>query len=251
MLTRYLAAAAAGTLVLSLASTAGAEDPGPINAGNTYKWGHIAQNYGWEHHTLYGHWAKSGTGRMQFRNGMLTLEPRVGKSYATTLKGKGHAWGRWEVRARERVYGSGEPYTMLTQLVPAHSAQRACGTRNIDFGVTTGLRSHVDLAIHHGTSKYVATKAIKIRDGHFHTYAVEVTKNRISWFIDAHVVTTEKRKIAPGVPLTVRFAMVPPKHGRAQNTWLQYDWLRYWTLQRPDAKSVAARPDAVESEPGC
>ncbi len=46
-------------------------------------------------------------------------------------------------------------------------------------------------------------------DDRWHTYAVELRRQRISWFVDAHLVRTETRPEAiSGVAMTVRFAMV-------------------------------------------
>ena len=77
----------------------------------------------------------------------------------------------------------------------------------------------------------------------WHTYAVEVTRERISWFIDAHVVYTENRDdLLSGVPLTVRFTM-EAKPDRTMNiSRMQMDWVRHWSLEAPNTLPVDAPP---------
>ena len=78
----------------------------------------------------------------------------------------------------------------------------------------------------------------------WHTYAVEVTRDRISWFVDAHVVHTERRpEIWSGVPLVPRFTM-EAKDGRTMNvSRMQMDWIRHWSLEAPNDLPVDAPPD--------
>ena len=75
----------------------------------------------------------------------------------------------------------------------------------------------------------------------WHTYAVEVTPRRISWFVDAHVVHSERRDAAlSGVPLTVRFTMQAVPDATMEPSRMQMDWLRYWSLDTPNTKSTKA-----------
>ena len=66
----------------------------------------------------------------------------------------------------------------------------------------------------------------------WHTFAVEVTPKRISWFVDSHVIRTERRPDAlSGRKFQVRFTMEAVKGKRMNKARMQMDWLRYWTLQ--------------------
>ena len=87
----------------------------------------------------------------------------------------------------------------------------------------------------------------------WHTFAVEVTRSHISWFVDAHVVSTERRSQAlSGVPSTVRFAMVGEPGKRMNVSRMQMDWLRYHTLRKPNRKSIAApAPTAGRTHAAC
>jgi hypothetical protein len=87
----------------------------------------------------------------------------------------------------------------------------------------------------------------------WHTFAVEVTPSHISWFVDAHVINTERRAEAlSGVPLTVRFAMVGEPGQRMNVSRMQMDWLRYHTLRKPNTRSIAApAPTAGRYDAAC
>src|SRR5262245_11099189 len=75
----------------------------------------------------------------------------------------------------------------------------------------------------------------------WHTYAVEVTPNRVSWFVDAAVIRTETRpKALSGAKFQVRFTMQAVKGKRMNRARMQMDWLRYWSLHAPDQRSTRA-----------
>ena len=48
------------------------------------------------------------------------------------------------------------------------------------------------------------------------------------------------RAALSGVPLTVRFSMAAQKGQRMNQGRMQMDWLRYFTLRKPNKKSVDA-----------
>ena len=87
-----------------------------------------------------------------------------------------------------------------------------------------------------------AHKGVNLGNDRWHTFAVEVRKKRISWFVDAHVISTENRPEAlSDVPYTVRFTMLAPNADKRMNrSRMQMDWLRYFTLRKPNSKSVKA-----------
>ena len=222
----------------------GSAIPGPIHAGNTFGWYPAA----WRQEfvgPLDSAWKKTGVGVVKTKNGMLTIGAS-GRSVAATLDTAGHDTGRWEIRWKAKQYGSGRaPYTVRTELIPAGDRPQYCGARNIAFESYTFGRRKAQFSIHNLPN--LAFKASRrptyagYSGDHWHTFAVEVTSNHISWFVDAHVVSTERRPEAiSGVPLTVRFSLkaVP---GQAMNAArMQMDWLRYWTLAKPNDRSIDA-----------
>ena len=74
----------------------------------------------------------------------------------------------------------------------------------------------------------------------WHTFAVEVTKTHISWFVDAHVMSTERR--SRRCPASRYGAVRDGRRARQADelSRMQMDWLRYHTLRKPNTKSIAA-----------
>ena len=125
-------------------------------------------------------------------------------------------------------------------------AQRRCGPE-ITFEDATLPKSRAGFSLQPGDgSVYSASTASRGESfggrEHWHTFAVEVTGRRISWFVDAHVIATQPRPATMAhVPLTVQLRMQsthPARKGGMAR--MQLDWLRYWSLRKPDSKSVAA-----------
>ena len=247
-----LASVLSPVLVSSTASADhGGAEPGPVHAGKTYGWWHEGIVWREEFEAPYSgptgpQWQASGPGEVVHQNGMLTLNTTTQGSLSATLGFEGAEVGRWETRLRSRQYGrGGARFRVMTELVPAGGHDQRCGAQNI------ALQSY-----RIGTSKAnlyaralpdVAWKGAKAgmdlgRD-RWHTYAVEVTRDRISWFVDAHVVHTERRpEIWSGVPLVPRFTM-QAKDGRAMNvSRMQMDWIRHWSLAAPNDLPVDAPP---------
>jgi hypothetical protein len=231
------------------ADHAGAE-PGPIHAGNTYGWWNRGIVWREEFETPYTgpmgpQWQASGPGQVWHQNGMLTLNATSQGSVSATLAGPGAEVGRWETRLRSRQYGRGNArYRVLAELVPAAGADENCGGRNIAMtSYTPNGKASTVYARTLPNKAYNATNPPSLRSDLWHTYAVEVTRERISWFIDAHVVFTENRNdLLSGVPLTVRFTM-EAKPDRVMNiSRMQMDWVRHWSLEAPNLQPVDAPP---------
>ena len=232
------------------ADHAGAE-PGPIHTATTYGWWNRGVAWREEFEAPYtgqmgAQWQPSGPGQVWHQNGMLTLNATSRGSLSATLAGPGAEVGRWETRLRSRQYGRGNGrYRVLAELVPAAGADQSCGGRNISLvsytpngnAANVYARTLPDIA-HQG-----AKPDMDLGRDRWHTYAVEVTRERVSWFIDAHVVFTENRAdLVSGVPLTVRFTM-EAKPDRAMNiSRMQMDWVRHWTLEAPNTLPVDAPP---------
>jgi hypothetical protein len=239
------AAAAAGLVALPLlASPASAEPiPGPIHAGNTFGWYPAATRHEFIG-PLGGEWQTHGNVRTQ--NGMLTLLSGTKGNVTATLGGDGHARGRWEMRWRGRQYGHAHTaYRLQTALIPASKRARHCGAQDIVFEDQKAGQNKARLAINtlpdRSFTTTVRPRGQSFGGDHWHTFGVEVTRKRISWFVDAHVVATETRPAAlSGVPLTVQFRLESVKGERMDPARMQMDWLRYWTLAKPDDKSTKA-----------
>jgi len=93
---------------------------------------------------------------------------------------------------------------------------------------------------------YTTSKALALTDNEFHTYAVEVTPDHISWFVDTRVIMTERRSSArTGAKYTVRFRLAGSSGTKMNKGRMQMDWVRYYTLDRPNAKSIEAPQAAL------
>jgi hypothetical protein len=240
-----MAALAAGLLA---APSGHAEEPGAIHAGNTFGWYPYAQHWEFERwgapKPLTSDWQTRG--RATERGGQLTLSARRGHSTVVTLRGAGHRTGRWELRWHGYGLGAGPfHYRATSSLVPAANAARHCGPQ-VTFEDVSLPHSQASFTLRPGSgSEYTASTASRgepfVGRERWHTFAVEVTHRRISWFVDAHVVATETRPAAMvDAPLTVQLRLAPTAQSGAGVARMQLDWLRYWTLRKPDAKSTAA-----------
>jgi hypothetical protein len=247
---RAVALSGAGVLALTLVpTTSHAQEPGPVHAGNTYGWYHDGV---WRQEfkgAKPAYWHKQGRGSVRTQHGMLTLNTTRRGSVSATLAKPGHATGRWEIRLRSKRFESGHAnYRVVSELVPAGGRDQHCGGQDVSLeGYRIGSdRAHFAIRTLPDNA-FTAVKGRNLGNDRWHTWAVEVTRSHISWFVDAHVVRTERRKAAlSGVPLTVRFAMeaVP---GRTMNSSrMQMDWMRYWPARSPSKKSIAA-PQTTQS----
>ena len=79
-----------------------------------------------------------------------------------------------------------------------------------------------------------------LRNDRWHTYAVEVTPDHISWFVDAHVINTERRAEAlDPVTRQLKFEL-RARDGRVHPARMQMDWMRYWGPRARNEKSIKA-----------
>jgi hypothetical protein len=252
-----VAVAAVGLIAVPLlgAPASAMPVPGPIHAGNTYGWYPVANRYEFVG-PLGPDWKTHGDVGTQ--NGMLTLLSGRHGNVSATLRGSGHDRGRWEIRWRGEQYGGGHTaYRLQTALVPVAAADRHCGAQDVTFEDQRAGHNRARFSIHalpdvsHQTT--VRPRGQSFTRDHWHTFAVEVTPKRISWFVDARVVATETRPAAlSGVPLTVRFRLAATKGATMNRARMQMDWLRYWTLRKPDSRSTAApHPHTVVNRSAC
>lgn len=213
----------------------------PTNAAKVFKWGLSA----WEDEfikPLSKQWRTSHRKLVRNQHGMLTLDTtrRSGTVWAT-VPGHGRRYGRWEARVRSEQNGrGGKGYRVMWELIPA--GPYACGAKNLEISSYRFGDSRAKMRIRtpKGAS-FSASKRRNLRDNVWHTYAVEVTRKRISWFVDTKVIRTERRAAArTGTKFQMRFRMAAVRGKRMNPARMQMDWVRYYTLERPNAKSVDA-----------
>jgi hypothetical protein len=230
--------------------------PGPIHAGNTFGWyGHGGLVWREEFVTPLHLWHMDGPGIVRIQHGMLTLNTADKGTVSATLDRKGRAYGRWETRMRSRVYGHGHAqYRVTAELVPVTRAGEGCGEQNIGFTKYKPLSHEVNFYIRSRPAHlYQAHERRGLGQDQWHTFAVEVTHQRISWFVDSHVVATERKPAAlSGRKFHVRFTMEAQKGKVMNRARMQMDWLRYWTLAAPNKRSTKApAPQATTYSLAC
>ena len=219
-----------------------ANPPGPTHAGNTFGWYPAA----WRDEfrgPLKRVWQKRGKGDVRTINGMLTLTSARTGNLRATLGMAGRDRGRWEIRMKARQWSSAYAnYTVRTELIPAGTRKQYCGARNIALESYTMAHPRVKFYTNNLPNlAFRAARGIRFGGDRWHTFAVEVTPKRISWFVDAHVIATERRPEAlSGVPLTLRISLDDVAGKRMNRTRVQLDWARYWTLAKPNDRSVRA-----------
>lgn len=226
----------------ALAHHAGAA-PGPVNAQSTFKWGRPQFQDEFEYARRARHWDVRGRGNVRNQFGQLTLNTARKGSTSATLDRRGHATGRWEIRLRSHRYETAHTnYKVLTELIPAGDRDQHCGARNIGLERYQFGHRRANFYIRNRPGhQFTARKVLNLSNDRWHTFGVEVTKHRISWFVDAHVIRSERRGASrSGVPLTVRFTMQGKPGARMNRSRMQMDWLRYFDLHRPNRKSTKA-----------
>ena len=249
-LRRLLALSAAVVLALTLAPAATASAmpvrmdhvalPGPINAQTTFGWGKPL----WQDDFVgprKGLWRVKGPGAVKNQVGMLTLNTATRRSVSATLTGHAYRTGRWEIRLRSRRYATAfEDYRVVTELIPAGERKQHCGARNVSLETYRLGRNKARFYLRNRPDiQFTAKRRLGLGADRWHTFAVEVTNKRISWIVDTHVVASERRAAARSEALfTVRFKMKAVPGARMNPSRMQMDWLRYYTLQKPNSRPM-------------
>ena len=217
----------------------------PTNAASVFKWGTIAWRQEFETGTLDPTWVTNGQGLIGQQNGMLTIQ-------APADSGTVEVWpddtaaaatnGRWEARIRAYERSStGEQYRFTWELVPV-SGDDSCGADRIVLGSyvpgATRVRGFVNTLPAHS---FTYSRARDLRSRAWHTYGVEVAPDHISWFVDTKVMRTETRPAAlAGVAYRPQLVMEAVPGSTMRPSWFQADWVRYYTLKRPNALPIDA-----------
>ncbi|MBO0845661.1 MAG: family 16 glycosylhydrolase [Nocardioides sp.] len=216
----------------------------PTNAAKVFRWGNEAWDQEFETGSLVRNWKSNHPRRVGQQQGMLTLDATRHRGTIRTWPGNQAArYGRWEARVRAREFNTrGRHYLYTWELVPAGGNAR-CGRNRIILGSyrpgDRRARGTVNTLPDHS---FTFSRRRDLRSRAWHTYAIEITRHRISWFVDTRVVRTERRSAAlSGVKYRPEFVMKAVRGARMRRSYMQMDWVRYYTLRRPDARSIAAR----------
>ncbi|HYG92927.1 MAG TPA: family 16 glycosylhydrolase [Nocardioides sp.] len=189
----------------------------------------------------HGSWTEStdGSGRAVKWGGGLQIEssgqrrgdPGDHGTASLTLHDQPETYGRWETRHRsDAIESSDQPYRDLIQLVPAGGGcDHTITIADLDPNGET-----VTIAVNAGGQSWKRTfKGYEQGRDFPRNYGVEVTKKKISWFIDGKVVGTLTDKAAiPKDPMTVRLSLAGEGSTERNHTTLLFDWVRGWDLAK-------------------
>jgi len=201
----------------------------------------------WKSQWKVNHWDS-----LLWRYGMLVVVGRADGGEVTMTRAGGAQYGRWESKmvikfARK---STSNKYRALFELVPVTSSQYHCGAQTITYAdhITGTQRASLKIntlpkhSYQHSVS--LSTKTMN----HYHTFAVEVAKTHIAWFVDDRVVMYEKRKAAlrhPRLTLRIRFLGEPGQKFPVpadETPALQFDWNRFFDLHRRNKHPVNRAP---------
>jgi hypothetical protein len=165
-----------------------------------------------------------------------------GSAVTARLTGHPHRYGRWEVRLFTHQIKTFSAYRYLVELVPANTAAYHCGAQNITVANYVQGAKRTTMSIRTLPNRqFTFSKRPNLGPWDWNTYAVEITKSHISWFVDDHVVMTERRPAAlSGVAYTLRLQLVGNGHKDSTPPKMQLDWTRHFSLARPNSESIRA-----------
>ncbi len=214
----------------------------PTNAGKVFRWGREKWRDEFETGAFPSHWTATNRKRIGMQSGMLTL--KVGaktNKLVSWPQGKAARYGRWETRMRAVELGkTGQQFQFNWELGPANGSMCE-GNKIVMAAYTPGDRLVRGTVRTKPNNAFNFTKPLDLRSRAWHTYAIEVTRDHISWFVDTKVIRTERRsKALAGVKYRPQFVITGVKGKKMRQSWLQMDWVRHYTLERANAKSIKA-----------
>jgi hypothetical protein len=229
----------------------------PTNAAAVFKWGTIDWRQEFETGTLGSNWKTNGVGAIGQQHGMLTIQAGSSPDTVQVWPDDSAATartGRWEgrIRAYERS-SSGTQYRFVWELVPT-SGDDSCGTNRVVLASWVPGAQRARGSVNTLPSySFTFARQRDLRSRAWHTYAVEVTADHISWFVDTKVMRTERRPEAlAGVTYRPELVMQAVPDATMRPSWFQADWVRYYSMKRPNAKSIdAPEMDQTTSTPTC
>jgi hypothetical protein len=233
---------------------------GAPQAGQRLKWGPSLWDFAWEQGEALtakpyrgqrrtGRWIdrSSGSGRVAPYNGGMALSTHLSGfpgrgdrgTTSATLSGNAMTYGRWEFRRRIDVFeNSGRNYRVKIALVPARARDARCGSINVGSVAFNSRKASLGLSSARAGRSWSGTRRIpRLGDG-AHSFAVEVTRSHVTWFLNGRsLATVRSRKAAPGVPLTPKLSLVGRGNQEMRRTRVLYDWQRGWRLNKQARKA--------------
>lgn len=147
------------------------------------------------------------------------------------------AFGRWEVRMRVDEQGVGSAYHPVVALIPA-GVPYAGGAGDLDFAESDAGSGRAYVFVHYPPNKQdYASVPVDLAD--WHTYAIEVAPDHVSWFVDGAVAMTDTNPAAiTGVDWTTNIQLDAYHPSGLAPSNLQVDYLRFYPLPSSGVPTV-------------
>ncbi|MEZ5094592.1 hypothetical protein [Nocardioides sp.] len=215
----------------------------PRNAGKVFRWGHEKWRYEFETGAFPRKvWKSTHPKQIGQQHGMLTIFANKGQRKVRTWGTmKAAKYGRWEARMRAvELAKTGKHFRFIWRLAPVNGTR--CNSKVITLASFRPGDKRVRGAVRTRPShSFSYAQGRDLRSRAWHAFAVEVTPTHISWFVDTRVVHTERRPAAlAGYKLRPEFIIKGKKGETMRRSMLQMDWVRHYTLERKNAKSIKA-----------
>lgn len=152
-------------------------------------------------------------------------------------------YGRWETRVRAFETGPGNNrYHPVLALIPGGDQDYHCGATDIDYAeFTFGEPTYIFI---HNLPNVQDYMSVDLDVSQWHTFAVELTPDHISWFIDGKAVMTDTN--AAAIPNSIDYALNVQLDayypGDLRPAQLQLDWNRYYPLRGNTTAPSAPEP---------
>lgn len=227
----------------------------PTNAAKVFRWGREKWRDEFETPPFPSNWTHLGEGSIGQRNGMLTIRATpTTDELIVWPTGRSATKGRWEARVRAVEFDTvGAQFQFNWELAPADGSN--CNASKIimasytpgDVRVAGSVRTLPNNA-------FDFSRARDLRSRAWHTYAIEVTPKRVVWFVDRKVVHRETRPEAlSGIAFRPQFVLTGTPDAVMRESWMQMDWVRFYTLKRKHAKPIKQAPPMLQRtyDSGC
>jgi len=248
---------------------------GHATASKTFGWSPSLWDFAWEFGESLtsrayrgtdrrGRWidTSDGSGRAAKHNGGLMLDsqrdpegPGDHGTTAVTLRGNPAKYGRWEAKMRLKwAERSARDYHALIELVPERARDYRCGARNITVAdvAVSGSTLRIGAKALRGAREWSATKRYDAVQTSAQSFAVEVSKRHISWFLNGRVIgTVRSRAAVSDVPMTLRLSLVGDGQHEMNKTQFISDWQRSFSLERGRKVTSGARLKTGTHAGGC
>ena len=216
----------------------------------------------WRGSRPQGQWTEylGGTGRVAKKSGQLGVwsgrTDRYGSgnfgTTGTTLQGNAQSYGRWEMKLRTVTKTGGPRYLVRAELVPELASDYDCGAHNITIADIRGGQSTAQIGATRGTTRWTRSISLGNLDKNTPMVAVELMKDHVTWFVNSSPVgTLPIRKIAGGVPMTLRLSLIGSDDREMANTILLSDWQRGFPINRSPGVTSGAKLSKSAFTPTC